>query len=79
MSTLKPCPFCGGEAKVMDYWPFGVYCTRCAAKVPGFDGKDSIDAWNRRSIDADVVGAVKQAIRDLREEEKGDKTEKGEE
>ena len=52
MEKLKPCPFCGGEARVMDMgYPHWVYCTKCGAKVHGRtnDEKDSIEAWNRRA------------------------------
>lgn len=54
--TLKPCPFCGGEARLMNMgYPHWVYCTQCGAKVHGRvigekEGeKASIDAWNRRA------------------------------
>lgn len=51
INTLKPCPFCGGEAKIMDMgYPHWVYCENCGAKVHGrtHDEKDSVEAWNRR-------------------------------
>ena len=54
--TLKPCPFCGGKAKLMKMgYPHWVYCTDCGAKVHGRvvgekEGeKASIEAWNRRA------------------------------
>ena len=54
---LKPCPFCGGEAKsfapypeLRRYW-WTVECASCAASVSGeIDSKqdDATAAWNRR-------------------------------
>ena len=31
---LKPCPFCGGEAKMLDYWGNYIFCRMCGAKIP---------------------------------------------
>ena len=52
---LKPCPFCGGEAKLENMgFPHHVYCTNCGARVTGRgfgeDGEaDAIRKWNQRS------------------------------
>ena len=52
--NLKPCPFCGGEARMMDMgYPHWVYCKTCGARVHGGKYGDegeqaSADAWNRR-------------------------------
>lgn len=49
-----PCPFCGGEAKLVVNHPIttkGAYvqCTRCWAFVTGFNTEyAAIAAWNRR-------------------------------
>ena len=53
--TLKPCPFCGGKAKIMKMgYPHWIYCLDCGARVHGRvvgekEGEEaSIKAWNRR-------------------------------
>lgn len=48
---LKPCPFCGGEARTYDgnIDTFGVVCKKCGAKVYGYETRKKADnAWNRR-------------------------------
>lgn len=53
MTELKPCPFCGGNAVVMNMgYPHWIYCEKCGAKVHGGvfgDVSASVDAWNRRT------------------------------
>lgn len=62
---LKPCPFCGGNAKLVDhtfwndttksfsYKSYGVMCRHCG--VQGFQfyetEEEAINAWNRRATD----------------------------
>ncbi|MDD4566088.1 MAG: Lar family restriction alleviation protein [Eubacteriales bacterium] len=53
MNELKPCPFCGGEAKLMNYNGFGVQCKDeiCIGHdlLPAcVTREDAIAAWNRR-------------------------------
>lgn len=49
---LKPCPFCGSEARINDdcqHWG-AIYCNDCGACMPsgGLGVKQAIQAWNRR-------------------------------
>ena len=56
---LKPCPFCGGKAKLVNIDasgeqgeenPIVVHCTQCFAKTDWFGREwEAIDAWNRRT------------------------------
>ena len=63
MDELKPCPFCGGKAKLYVHDGVRVLCTKCGATsmsledyYNGLDIKsnavrDVIAAWNRRVND----------------------------
>ena len=55
---LKPCPFCGGEAVLINTRAFGescksVMCIKCKATVNNFAGdmqeERATEAWNRRA------------------------------
>ncbi len=55
---LKPCPFCGGEAKLNVYsnngkptdWSIRCKVGECNASVYGLEGEENIIArWNKRT------------------------------
>ena len=52
---LKPCPFCGGEAELVNIGaklcdPITVACKQCKCNTQWFDREcDAIKAWNRRT------------------------------
>ncbi|MBQ7873744.1 MAG: Lar family restriction alleviation protein [Oscillospiraceae bacterium] len=59
MAELKPCPFCGGRARVIqsdplekgkkEFYVFGVYCTDCGGLMRKCAEEDAVKAWNRRA------------------------------
>ena len=57
IEELKPCPFCGGEAKetepaeVGSYWfqMWKIQCRDCGALVAGSHRRMNREAWNRRA------------------------------
>lgn len=58
MAELKPCPFCGGEAKIRDYSTpdtdpeIDVFCTNCGGQTFVYETEgEAIEAWNRRAED----------------------------
>ena len=53
-NELKPCPFCGGEARRYcgNTDANSIVCKRCGAKVYGYASKSAATrAWNRRYTD----------------------------
>lgn len=55
--NLKNCPFCGGEAYIVERRTFGpksyhqVLCKECGAGSPFLHSRiKTIEAWNRRAI-----------------------------
>ena len=56
MEELKPCPFCGGEAKVFGNYDDSEYHANCTNNECGccwvnyYETKEeAIEAWNRRT------------------------------
>lgn len=62
---LLPCPFCGGEAEVFDYFNQGkqktrwqVNCTKCMGAFGENDSKhEAIEKWNKR-VNVPLYGEV---------------------
>lgn len=56
-TELKPCPFCGGEAKLMGlerFKEYRVYCHDCGVRTDDFYPKHrAVEAWNRRCRNED--------------------------
>lgn len=55
MEELKPCPFCGREARIMleeedrpDDSFHNIYCTNCGVQFWVKSKSQAIEAWNRR-------------------------------
>ena len=56
-NVLKPCPFCGGEADVIEHRfygldsSYGLRCEKCKAETYQFyeSEEKAIEAWNRRA------------------------------
>lgn len=52
MMKLKPCPFCGGEAELVNGWVLQwVRCKNCTAQIAPFKepyDENAIEMWNCR-------------------------------
>lgn len=48
-NKLKPCPFCGGKAKLFTVGCFHVYCDACMSSGARYSTiSRAIEAWNSR-------------------------------
>lgn len=64
--TLKPCPFCGGEAAT---WDNGlpdtiVACRSCDVQTRWHQSREeAVSVWNRRAAVAELVEAIRDAAK----------------
>lgn len=71
---LLPCPFCGGRAITLNYYPYSatkvpvntVKCEQCRANSGDWSKMDSaIEAWNRRTFTPLVN--ITEEVRNMRD------------
>ena len=66
MVNLKPCPFCGGNGRIVygakrkdvygkDITGVVVYCDNCNTQMFYRDSKMAIEAWNRREPNGSLI------------------------
>ena len=73
VEAIAPCPFCGGEANVINHrWSgnneikaYYVHCIKCNANGHGRNTKEkALAAWNRRALPPEMraAGKMKRAL-----------------
>jgi Lar family restriction alleviation protein len=64
MSELLKCPFCGGEAEMLNYSPteWLVHCIECDGMVEKWrkTEQEAIEQWNRRTPMANIVEKLEE-------------------
>ena len=79
MSELKllPCPFCGGEAEMLNYSPteWLVHCIECDGMVEKWreTEEEAIEQWNNRTPMDNIVEKLEEAKEEYRDYDKNGK------
>lgn len=62
---LKPCPHCGGKARIVNTWSRrNIYCTTrfCTLGINNLSEDDAVKCWNRRATPAPVVEVTDEMV-----------------
>lgn len=68
MTKLKPCPFCGSEAKLISSGSRNyVLCSNedeclCSMTCPVGTQEEAVQIWNRRAIDSDELLKIADSL-----------------
>ena len=70
-TELKPCPFCGGEAEIVDtgdlygHCEYSVSCTSCNCNTDWLTNKkEAVQAWNKRAFDYETADHISSFLQD---------------
>ena len=66
MSELKPCPFCGGEARLVNCGSPMVVCLHGCCQI--VDDKNSVEHWNTRPIEDELRAEIARLQEKLHDE-----------
>ena len=67
--TLKPCPFCGGQAMITPvdagFVKYTVFCSNCGVTFAAYPTEEeAATVWNTRHI-VDVNDSIDEAVQEL--------------
>lgn len=64
--NLKRCPFCGGEAKCIEFYGlYHVICCNCYIAGKDCSTRESaVSAWNARPIEDELTGKIEKLERE---------------